>query len=218
MNGEENDWQALYESLTLPASESIGLGEKEQVQLSDVHRGLPGQSISMTRVVAPGRSTTISRAGHEKARSSPSRRSARTGLGEMLQKRRHELGLTQRQVAAQVGVKPAHIAYLEGDRRRPSLGLLNRIAEALGLDREQLFALSHPEASLLMGPRRLTKTSSAKGAAWTEFKANKALLARNQVKPDELKLLAQINLLGKVSAPRNFLFILNAIRQAVDED
>lgn len=138
-------------------------------------------------------------------------------LGKVLQKRRHELGLTQRQLAARVQVQSAHIAYLEGDRRRPSLSLLNRISRALGLDQRELFALAHPEAKPLFRSNAGSPTPAG-NAAWTEFKRNKALLVRNRVQPRELEILAQVNLLGKVSAPRNYLFILNAIRQAVDEE
>jgi hypothetical protein len=43
-------------------------------------------------------------------------------------------------------------------------------------------------------------------------------LARHQVKPRELKVLSQVNLLGTITAPRQFVFILNAIRQAVEEE
>jgi hypothetical protein len=53
---------------------------------------------------------------------------------------------------------------------------------------------------------------------WRDFAGNKALLARHNVKPREMKVLSQVNLLGKITAPRNFLFILNAIRQAVEEE
>jgi transcriptional regulator with XRE-family HTH domain len=146
------------------------------------------------------------------------RSNTKPSLGKLLQKQRHALGLTQRALAAQLGVKPAHVAYLETDRRRPSLGLLSRIATVLGIDREKLFSLAHPEASSLVAACARPKHQVAKDQAWKEFRYNKALLARHQVRPRELQVLAQVNLLGKVSAPRNFLFILNAIRQAVDEE
>jgi transcriptional regulator with XRE-family HTH domain len=229
VNLEENDWQALYESLKgaapsersiiPPACESLEAGEKAGNQPADGRRWLAGRGAgAAARAGARDGSTAVSEAGCDKARAAPSRRRARSGLGQVLRKRRHELGLTQRQLAARVGVKPAHIAYLEGDRRRPSLGLLSRIAAALGLEREELFALSHPEASLLLRPRRQAKTPAGKNAAWAEFTRDRTLLARNRIKPRELEILAKVNLLGKVSAPRNYLFILNAIRQAVDEE
>jgi hypothetical protein len=52
--------------------------------------------------------------------------------------------------------------------------------------------------------------------AWREFVNNKALLARHNVQPAELEVLSQTNLLGRIIAPRDFLFILNSIRQAAD--
>lgn len=66
-------------------------------------------------------------------------------LGQVLKARRRALGLTQRELALQLGVKPGHITYLEAGRCRPSLSLLGRLADVLGLTREPLFLLAHPE-------------------------------------------------------------------------
>ncbi len=139
-------------------------------------------------------------------------------LGSVLRARRHSLGLTQRELAAQLAVKPAHVAYLELDRRRPSLRLLSRIAQALDLDRERLILLSHPEARSFFGERPTVEPPHPKDQAWREFRRNKNLLARHKVSPKELKVLAQVALLGRITTPRSFLFILNSIRQAVEED
>jgi hypothetical protein len=38
------------------------------------------------------------------------------------------------------------------------------------------------------------------------------------VTPQELKVLQKVNMLGRVSTPSQFLFILNSMRQAVDEE
>ena len=138
-------------------------------------------------------------------------------LGEVLKSRRELLALTQRELAAQLGVKGSHVAYLETNRRRPSLGLVSRIAEVLGLDREMLFLLAHPEARALISAQR-APAARANRDVWRDFAQDKALLARHQVSPRELKVLSQVNLLGKIAAPRHFLFILNSIRQAVEEE
>jgi transcriptional regulator with XRE-family HTH domain len=140
-------------------------------------------------------------------------------LGQVLKAQRETLGLTQRELALKLGVKPSHVAYLEKDRRRPSLGLVGRIANVLGLEKEPLFLLAHPEAGSLLSDRRdPAQTTRNPDQVWRDFTGNKAMLARHQIKPNELKVLSQVNLLGKVAAPRHFLFILNAIRQAVDEE
>jgi hypothetical protein len=53
---------------------------------------------------------------------------------------------------------------------------------------------------------------------WRQFASNRAMLADHSITPAELKILRQVSLLGRVAAPRNLLFVLNAIRQAVSED
>jgi transcriptional regulator with XRE-family HTH domain len=140
-------------------------------------------------------------------------------LGEVLKARRAMLALTQRQLALKLDVKPSHVAYLEKDRRRPSLALLSRIADVLGLPKESLFVLAHPEASSLLGSQRNAEPRTQDpDQVWRDFSGNKAMLARHNIQPREMKVLSQVNLLGKISAPRHFLFILNAIRQAVEDE
>jgi transcriptional regulator with XRE-family HTH domain len=140
-------------------------------------------------------------------------------LGPVLKKQREALGLTQRELARKLNVKPSHVAYLEKDRRRPSLTLLSRLAEVMGLQKEPLLLLAHPEASSLVdSSRREPAPHRDPDQVWRDFVGNKALLARHNVKPHEMKVLSQVNLLGKITAPRNFLFILNTIRQAIEEE
>lgn len=139
-------------------------------------------------------------------------------LGSVLKKARGTMKLTQRELAQKLQVQAAHIAYLENDQRRPSFALLARIAAALGLDRESLFLLAHPEAESLIMSRRPTLRKTSAKQAWRDFSSDKPLLARHGVKPRELKVLAQVNMLGKVTKPRQYLFILNAIRAAVEEE
>jgi transcriptional regulator with XRE-family HTH domain len=141
-------------------------------------------------------------------------------LGEVLRRKREILGMTQRELSRQLGVKSSHVTYLESDRRRPSLGLLSRIADVLHLEREPLFVLAHPEASSFVATVANRPTSPDEDArkVWQDFAGNKALIAQHRINPAELRVLSQISLLGRVTAPRNFLFILNAIRQAVDDE
>jgi transcriptional regulator with XRE-family HTH domain len=139
-------------------------------------------------------------------------------LGQVLKKQREALSLTQRELASKLNVKPSHVAYLEKDQRRPSLALLSRIADVLGLEKEPIFLLAHPEASSLIGARRAPAERQDPAQVWRDFAGNKALLARHGIKPREMQVLSQVNLLGKITAPRNFLFILNAIRQAVEAE
>jgi transcriptional regulator with XRE-family HTH domain len=64
-------------------------------------------------------------------------------LGQVVKEARDALRLTQRGLAAIVDVKASHIAYIENNRRKPSLSLLRRLVEALGLHRREVLFLAH---------------------------------------------------------------------------
>jgi transcriptional regulator with XRE-family HTH domain len=138
-------------------------------------------------------------------------------LGSVVRENREQLRLSQRELADQVGVKASHIAYIEGNQRRPSLRLLLRVADALSLDRWQLFMLSHPDAADLVRDVRMPAKSKP-GEAWRRFAADRGLHKRHNVSPRELKLLKQVSQVQDVSCAKHFLFILNSIRQAGARD
>jgi transcriptional regulator with XRE-family HTH domain len=142
----------------------------------------------------------------------------RKTLGLLLKDRRHALKLSQLDLAKHLGVEPAYISAIELDRRRPSLPLVRRLADVLGIKRETLLLLSHPEAKMLIGENRRNFTQlTGKDRAWRDFKANESLLLRHNVKPQELRLLSLVRRLGEIRHPRDFLHILNAIRQAIED-
>jgi transcriptional regulator with XRE-family HTH domain len=133
-------------------------------------------------------------------------------LGPLIRKSRESLDMTQRELADAIGVKASHIAYIETGQRRPSLSLLRRIADTLGLNPRELLFLSHPDAEHLVGlPER---QPSPRNDAWRRFVSNRALLRRHKITRKELGLLRQVSLLEHVTYPEHFLFILNSIRQA----
>ncbi len=140
-------------------------------------------------------------------------------LGRKIRERREALEMSQAELAKRIGVQASHVAYIEGDQRRPSLPLLKRMARVLGVDPRQLFFLSHPEAKYLFEEDRQSAGGPrTEKSTWRQFLANRALLKRHRVTPSELKLLEQVNLLADVSSARDFLFILNTIRQAAEPD
>jgi transcriptional regulator with XRE-family HTH domain len=139
-------------------------------------------------------------------------------LGQVLKQRREAYALTQRELARKLGVKASHVAYLENGRRRPSLSLLTRLADTLELDKQRLFLLTHPEAEGILGSRREASSAKRPENAWRKFAGNRGMLARHKVTADELKVLQKVSMLGRISAPSQFLFILNSIRQAVEEE
>lgn len=116
-----------------------------------------------------------------------------------------------------VGVKASHIAYIESEQRNPSLALLRRLADTLGLNRRELLFLIHPDAKHLTDDDT-HKSKASKPDGWRRFSTNRALLRRHNITSAELKVLRQVDSLGPVSDPRNFLFVLNSIRMAANGD
>jgi len=66
-------------------------------------------------------------------------------FGQILFRRRKELRLTQSQLARQIGVQPNYIVYLEKGERRPSDRTVRKVADALGLDRGEMYLAANPQ-------------------------------------------------------------------------
>jgi transcriptional regulator with XRE-family HTH domain len=139
------------------------------------------------------------------------------GFSDLVKRKRRQLSLTQRALADKLGIKPSHVAYLESGHRRPSLSLIKRLADSLGLDPQTLFLLSHPEAEYLLKSRN-NRFSKSSREVWRNFESDTKLLSRERVTPDELSILKRVSMLNRVSSVHHFLFILNTIRLFGDEN
>jgi transcriptional regulator with XRE-family HTH domain len=132
-------------------------------------------------------------------------------LGELIKSRREGLRLTQRSLAQKLGVEARHVAFIESGRRRPSLKLVARLADILGLDRQTLFILAHPEARELISQAKPEKRADG-SHSWRRFIKDQQLLARYYVTDRELRALENLSFLGTVDSPKEFLAILTLIR------
>jgi transcriptional regulator with XRE-family HTH domain len=132
-------------------------------------------------------------------------------LGEFLKTRRAALGLTQRVLAEKLGVEASHVAFIESGRRKPSLNLVARIADTLGLNRQEVLVLAHPEAEALITPTNSTPPKKTT-PSWQRFIKDHKLLSRYHVTKRELQVLENLSLLGTVLAAKEFLAILTLIR------
>ena len=137
-----------------------------------------------------------------------------TTLGMVLRRRRRQLELTQHQVARRVNVRANYVGYLERDMRRPSTAVLVKLARVLDLDREELFFLAHPHVRDFIH----ADTPDPQRSAWDQFRANKRLHTRHGITAAELKVLQQVSGLGEVRTSRDYLFLLQVIRQALQEE
>jgi transcriptional regulator with XRE-family HTH domain len=137
-------------------------------------------------------------------------------FGSSIKDQRAALGLTQRELAGELGVKASYISYLEKDQRRPSITVLNRLGEVLGLARSELLMLAYPETREMVDGGK--KHGSGKRNAWKEFSENRTLVRQYRVTSEEMSALKRINMMGTVGSPRDFLFVLMAIRQALAKE
>src|SRR3984893_9581363 len=132
-------------------------------------------------------------------------------LGEFLKARREGLGLTQRSLAQKLGVEASHVAFIESGRRKPSLKLVARLADTLGIDRQTLLILAHPEAEAFVAEGKAEPSRKA-APSWKRFIKSHELLARYNVTDRELRALEHLSLLGTVHSAKEFLAILTLIR------
>jgi transcriptional regulator with XRE-family HTH domain len=131
-------------------------------------------------------------------------------FGTTTRTRRLELGMTQEQVAEQVGVKPNYIGYLERGLRKPSDEICCRIADVLGLERKDLFFLANPHVRDIINP-----PDEPSLTAWERFRRDRQLHTRQGVTDAEMRVLESIATLGEVREPRDYLFLLATIRQSL---
>ena len=139
-----------------------------------------------------------------------------TTLGVRLKSYRRNSGLSQAEFARKLGLPQVAISLIEHDRRRPSPTLLRRMADILNVRTDRLFLVSPPDAKLIAGAR-LGSCASANYAAWRAFTNDHTLLARYNVRPNELRVLANIRIIGRVQYSWEFINILTAIRQVLNE-
>ena len=90
--------------------------------------------------------------GREARRRRPGATAADLAVGRRLRERRLELGLTQQCLAELIGVSWRQAHQYETGVTRVSAGRLHRIAWALGVEVEYLFAAVDPDGPLAPGP------------------------------------------------------------------
>jgi len=134
-------------------------------------------------------------------------------LGRLIKQKRSELGLTQRELARKLQVEASHVAYLESGKRKPSLTLMARIEDAIGVSRQQIFLLSHPEAAAVVNPSdraavRIQQTNPPRG-----FISDRAFVNRHRITRREIRAFKELSLLGYVLSKHQVLAILTMIRE-----
>ncbi len=69
----------------------------------------------------------------------------RTVLAENMKARRKELGISQAELAEKIDTSPNYISKIEAEKQFPSVQMIEKIAESLGIDTVDLFSLKREE-------------------------------------------------------------------------
>jgi transcriptional regulator with XRE-family HTH domain len=132
-------------------------------------------------------------------------------FGQVIRDRRRQLDLTQQEIARRIKTSTPYVGHLESSKRHPSDKVLSRLAEVLGLDRRELFFLANPRAVELLRP----DDNKSNKPAWEEFRKDERIRRAHNIASDEMDLLSTVALMGEISSPRDFIYILNTIRHAL---
>jgi transcriptional regulator with XRE-family HTH domain len=132
-------------------------------------------------------------------------------FASVIRQRRRQLDLTQEQVARRINTSVPYITYLETAKRHPSEKVVAKLANVLGLDPRELFFLANPATRTLISEQ----LESSGVSAWDAFVRDENLREIHNVTDQEMETLSRVAMMGDVRGPRDFLFILNAIRLAL---
>jgi transcriptional regulator with XRE-family HTH domain len=131
-------------------------------------------------------------------------------FAQFIRSRRRGLDLTQDEIARRIGTTTPYVGHLESGKRHPSEKVVVKLADALGVDRAELFLLANPQAEAI-----LSKPAQSNESPWDEFRKDKRTQRIHNVTPEEMALLSRVDMMGRVRSSRDFLFILNTVRQAI---
>ena len=132
-------------------------------------------------------------------------------FAQVIRDRRRQLNLTQQEVARRIKTSTPYVGHLESGKRNPSDKVLSRVAEVLGLDRRELFYLANPHAMELLKPN----AAEGQRPAWEVFRKDERTRRVHNIASDEMELLSTVAAMGEIPSPRDFIYILNVIRHAL---
>jgi transcriptional regulator with XRE-family HTH domain len=141
----------------------------------------------------------------------PKAKATQRTFGAVIRERRRQLDLTQEDVATRIKTSTPYIGHLESGKRHPSEKVIARLGEVLGLESRDLFFLANPRTRDLLS----TANSGGRRSAWEEFRRDDRIRRAHNISTEEMDVLGRVASMGEAHAARDFIYILNAIRQAL---
>lgn len=134
-------------------------------------------------------------------------------FGAILFRRRKELHLTQSRVAGMIGVQPNYIVYLEKGERRPSDKTVRRVAEALDLDKADLYLAANPQVREFLNlddDQKWVRDELPEGLQ--ALAADDTLRRTAHITDAEIASVATIRFQGQVTRPEQYLALIMNLR------
>ena len=135
-----------------------------------------------------------------------------SSFARVIRARRQQLKLTQEELASRIKTSTPYIGHLEAGKRHPSEKVVAKLADALRLDRRELYLLANPETKALIS-RQASPIMTV--SSWEAFRHNQRLRRIYNTTDQEMQLLSEVAMMGEVRSPDDFLFILMTIRMAL---
>lgn len=134
-------------------------------------------------------------------------------FGQILFRRRKELRLTQSQLARQIGVQPNYIVYLEKGERRPSDRTVRKVADALGLDRGEMYLAANPQIREFLevnDDNQVDREELPDGLQ--ALLEDVELSAQMGITDDEVALVQHVRFAGRSTTKQQYLSLILNIR------
>jgi transcriptional regulator with XRE-family HTH domain len=134
-------------------------------------------------------------------------------FGKTIEKRRHELGMTQEMVAKKVSVKANYIGYLERGMRHPSQKVVEKLSGALKIDPQDLYLLANPKVRTLLGKTKPAAPAAA-ASVLQQFLRDAALQQKQGLTSGEKSALTQLAQAEKSGSMAGLVKALATLRRS----
>jgi len=121
--------------------------------------------------------------------------------------------MTQSELAKRIGVQPNYIVYLEKGERKPSDRTVVKIADALDLNRGEIYLAANPQVRQFLNvDDGNTVVRDALPGGLRRLSADEELRARLDITDDEIAAVAGVRFNGRVTTAEQYLTLILVMR------
>lgn len=133
-------------------------------------------------------------------------------FGQFIKRKRQDLSLTQTQVAKRLGVGQNYVAYMERGERKPSIDIIQGLAQCLKLPLQKLYLLANPDIEKIF-PAGESSQSRAMPPLLKRLAGDHILRQKHNIGDEDIQLLTSIRARGQIENIDDYVFLLMTLRQ-----